>query len=41
MAVQDCFDYPGFFAFPYDTEYSSSRSVKNFAGILMDIALNV
>ena len=29
--AQDCFDYPGFFAFPYDTEYSSSRSVKNFA----------
>ena len=37
--VQDSFDYPGFFVFPYEVEYCSS--VKNFAGILMGIALNL
>ena len=37
--VQDCFGYTGFFVFPYEVEVLS-RSLKNFAVILIDIALN-
>ena len=39
FTVQHCFDYPGFFAFPYEVEYCSF--VKNFAKILMGIALTL
>ena len=39
--LQDCFGYTLFYAFPYVVEYCFSRSVKNFAGILMSIALNL
>ena len=41
IILQDCLGYPEFFAFPYEVEYFLSRSVKNFVGILMDIALNL
>ena len=30
--VQDCFGYPGFFAFPYEVEYCSFDVLKNFSG---------
>ena len=38
--VYDCFGYPGLFVFSYEVEFFS-RSVKNFVGILMGIALNM
>ena len=43
VPVQNCFDYPVFFlffVFAYEVEYCSF-TVKNFAGILISIALNV
>ena len=39
--IQGCFGCPGFFAFPYEVEYYFLKSVENFAGILVDIALNL
>ena len=41
FVVQDCFDYPGFFVSYIKLSTVLSRSVKIFAGILMDIALNL
>ena len=39
--MQDCFGYPGFLLFHMKLSTVLSRSVKNFAGILIDIALNL
>ena len=39
--VQDCFGYRGFFALLNDIGYCSLRSLKNFAGIFLGIALNL
>ena len=39
--VQDCFGYPGFFAFPYAVSIVLLKSVKNFARIVMGIVLNL
>ena len=39
--VQDCFGYPGFLLFHVKLSVILTRSVKNFAGILMCIALNL
>ena len=39
--VQDCFGYPGFLIFPMMLSTILSSSVKNFAGILVCIALNL
>ena len=39
--VQDCFGYSVIFAFPTKLSTILLNSVKNFAGILMGIALNL
>ena len=41
FTVQDCFDYPGCFFFDMKLSIVLSWSVKNFAGILMGITLNL
>ena len=38
--VQDCFDYPRFFGYPYEVENCSFKVCKKCVGILMGIALN-
>ena len=41
LLSQDCFGYSRFFVFPYECEIICSNSVKNTAGSLIGIALNL
>ena len=41
LLSEDCFGYLRFFVFPYNCEIICSSSVKNTAGSLIQIALNL